>query len=118
MKTIKKVIFKIHGVEVESVNGDEIDLNELENLKITIAFAHSVGTQDIEVMTQDIVVREFATNLHIGTEGLFFKTKNDYSVFRVVDTIKPTVNINTNDGFQKFLDMIFEKDIENALTFE
>lgn len=118
MRTKKKLIFKIHGEVVESMDGMDIDIAELENLKITMAFAKNVSVHDIEVDTEDIQVKDLATNLTVGTEGLFFKAKGDYSVFRVVDSITPTVNIKTEDGYHYFLDMIFAKDIDNALTFQ
>ena len=117
MKLTKKVIFKINGQEVDTINGDDIDLRELENLKIQIAFAHSVSVHDIEMDTIDEVVRELSKHTYISKDGLFFKPKNDYAIFTAVKSISPSFEIKSEDGFQKFLDLITAKDFDNAITF-
>lgn len=118
MNTAKKIIFKINGAEVDSADANDVDLQELDDLKITVALFYNVGVQDIEVVVEDVQVRDISTNAFISKDGLFFKPKKDYAVFVAIDSIKPTVDINTENGYHEFLDMIYKKDYDNALTFE
>ncbi len=117
MKMTKKVVFRINGKEVDTINGDEIDLRELENLKIQIAFAHSVSVHDIEMDTVDEVIREMSSHSFISRQGLHFKPQNEYAIFALVKSLSPASEIESEDGFQKFLDLISNKDFDAAITF-
>lgn len=118
MKTTKKIIFKINGKEVDSLPGEDITVQELDNFKIKMAFAHNVGSHDIEVVTEDVVIRELSKHAFISPNGLHFKPQNEYAIFREVKRIIPAFNIGSEEGFQKFLDMIFDEDFDNAITFD
>ena len=118
MKTTKKIIFKINGVQVDTLTADEIDLQELDSLKIAMAFAHNVGSQDIEVITKDEIVRDISPYAFINKDGLHFKAKREYAVFVLARGIAPVFNINSEEKFERFLDLIFLKDFDNAITFK
>ena len=118
MKKVKKIVFKIQNRQVDVIDADDITLQEIENLKVSMAFAHGVGSQDIEAVAEDVLVRELSEHLMINPLGLMFKEKNIYSIFVPVKSLAPSFNIKTEDGFQKFLDLIFREDIDGAVKFQ
>ncbi|MCC6447271.1 MAG: hypothetical protein IT215_01115 [Chitinophagaceae bacterium] len=113
----KLYIFLVNGKPVEQIDGKEICHDELVQLKSGLACIHNVPFDEIEVDSQDIIEPEVSRTLFVTDNGLQFRADNPYASLRSVDSPVPSLDIRQSDLFDEFLELILQKDIDNAITF-
>jgi len=75
MKRTKLVIFSVHGKEVEQIEGHDISLKQVEDMKCAIAFMNGVSFDDVEFEARDIYVverQELSLTCSISTGGVYY----------------------------------------------
>lgn len=112
----KVLIFKINGKSVEIVDWD-ITIDEIEMFKRNVAFINSVEPSEIEVDTIEVFKPEVSTTTFVTEKGLEYKAPNNYAIFRPVDGLKFSMDIDvkryengketiTADGLNTLLEKI------------
>lgn len=118
MEYSKIIIFLVHGKPVEEINGDDLSLKGVEDMKCAIAFMHGISFDDVEMETKTIPLRDMTLLAAINDSGkLVFKSKHPRSCWRVVETVGAIQNFQVGDGFYDFLDHITNGDIDAAINF-
>jgi hypothetical protein len=111
MKTTKVIQFKIHGKVLEELEG-EATIDVIEEIKTSLAFIHSVGFDDVEVIAEDVIERELS-DLQVNSMGKLVLVTNVFGIVSEVHGVKAKVNLRSNKG----LDEICKKGIEKLLNF-
>ena len=117
MKKSKLISFIVRGKAVEQIGGDEIDLDEVENMKIRLAFIHGVSFDEVEFEAQDVLEPELSTSLAVNEQGELVFKANQYAIFMPVGSIRPALDISHESLFLEFLDLLAKRDFDNALIF-
>ena len=115
MKKDTIYIFKIQDKEVERVDWD-INADDVDLIKGCLAYTQ--GVDDIEFEKIDIYEPELSSLFVRGSDGSLMKTQSlPYSNPRYISGVQPALDINHEELFYEFLDLISKKDIDNALIF-
>ena len=107
----------MNGKPVEEIDGDDINLKGVENMKTNIAIMHGVTYDEVEVDTKDIASPEFAGDLIIHSDGSLMYKPNQYAHYIYVSGVRPALDIKHEELFYEFLDLIHKKDFDGALNF-
>lgn len=117
MKKGKLVQFIINGKVVEQVNGNEVNFDDIENLKVSIAFIQCVAFGDVEVVSVDAMFPELSETMSIRNDGsLLLKNKRSPNP-KIITGIRPAMDTTKEELFAEFLDLIYKKDYDNAIIF-
>lgn len=115
---MKKIfVFLINNQPVDKLNGDDIYFDTLTQFKRDLALAHQVSEESIEVVPQDVYEQEYSRTLSVTENGLQYRNDNPYASWRPVDCPVPALDISQPELFEEFLELLGEKDIDNAITF-
>lgn len=118
MKKKKFLIFKINNQNVGTTSGEDVDYIHANEIKQTLAFEHKVGFDEVTYEVEEIIEPEYCHNLRITDKGILeFRAESTYASFRPTEGIKPTINLNSEDEFYDFLDLISKKEYNKALVF-
>lgn len=123
----KVLIFKINGKNVEIIDWD-ITIDEIEQLKQTVALVNSVKASDIEVDTVEIFKPELSTTISIGSKGFMYKAPNQYSSWVPKDGLdfSPEIEVRrfqngkeeiTDNGLNILLEKIAKKCADDVIIF-
>lgn len=112
----KLILFIVHGKIVEEIEGSEIDHNGVENMKTNLAIMHGVSFDDVEMDTKDIHIPELS-ELFVRDDGALMWKKKFLTHPVYVDRVRPAMDVNHEELFLEFLDLIAKKDFDNAITF-
>lgn len=116
MKKTKIVKFIINGNEVETIDGDEVTIDEVEKLKSALAAKHGIDYSTIEVNVEDGEVPELSDMFVRYDNSLMWQPKHrTYPVF--VTGVRPAMDIHHEELFLEFLDLIAKKEFDKALIF-
>jgi len=116
MKKETFYIFKIKDIEVERVDWD-IDVNDVDIIKGCIAFIKGTDVDDIDMEKVEVFEPELS-DLFVREDGSLMKfQKFPYSNPRYIKGVSPALDINHEELFYEFLDLISKKDIDNAIIF-
>jgi len=117
MKKSKLVTFSVRGKAVEQIEGDGIDLDGVECMKTSLAIIHGVSFEEVEVVSKDVFEPELSPFLTVNDEGVLLFKANNLAVFVPVRSVRPAMDINHEELFYEFLDLIQKKDFNGALIF-
>lgn len=117
MKKTKLVIFKVLGEAKEQIDGDDINLDQVEIMKTNLAFMHGVSYDDVEVDFKDSYVPDIASDLIVREDGLFMFRPNPHAIFRAVEGIRPAFDLNHAELEEEFLTLLSKKDYCKAFIF-
>ena len=118
MKKKKFLIFKINNQNVGTTSGEDVDYIHANEIKQTLAFEHKVGFDEVTYEVEEIIEPEYCHNLRITDKGILeFRAESTYASFRPTEGLKPTSDINSEEGFQEFLDLITVREYNKALAF-
>ena len=119
MEIVKKIVFKINDEQVYIIKTDDINASDIEDLKNAIASHYNLENKDdvfFEVIEElDLDLSQTAM---VCPKGRLHSRLNSNIFFMPVDSVVPTVYVKSEAGFQKFLDLIFNNDIDGAITFQ
>lgn len=116
MKSTKLVKFIINGNEVETIDGSDITIDEVENLKSALAAKHGIDYNTIEVNFEDTEVQDLSDMFVRYDNALMWKPKHrTYPIF--ISGVRPAFDINHEELFIEFLDLIAKKEFDKAITF-
>ena len=116
MNKNKLVIFRVNGKAVEEIEGTDIDLNGVENMKTNIAIMHGVRYDDVEVDTKDIYTPELSDCFVRDNGALMYQSKGKSNpVF--VSGLRPSHDINHEELFHEWLGLIVDGKICEAIIF-
>ena len=113
----KLAIFKVRGEEVEQIEGDQIDIQGIEGIKACLAIKHHVPYNDIEVDIKDVYEPELSTSAVVNEIGLYFRANRPCAIFVKANGIGAIPDINTEVGFEMFLDAISKRQYDKVITF-
>ena len=118
MKKIKLVIFKIHGKPVEHIDGNDITIDEADIMKTNLAIMYGVAYSDVDIDFKDDEVQDVSHTSGINELGkLTFRADNPYASWKLVEGVKPALDIEKEELFYEFLDLIRNKEFNKAITF-
>jgi len=108
-------VFKINNTEVERVTWD-INTDDVDMIKGCLAYTKGVDVDDIDFEKIEIHNPELGDTFVRADGSLMYK--RTYSASPIyVRGIQPALDINHEELFYQFLDLIHKKDIDNAITF-
>ena len=117
MKKIKVVLFKIQKKVLETIEADDINLHQVECMKTNLAIMHGVSFDDVEVDTEEIYVPEIAEFLTVDCNGKLLFRANERAIFVQASGLTPAMDINKEDLYYEFLDLLQKKEYDNAIIF-
>ena len=115
MKKETFYIFKINNKEVERVDWD-INTDDVEFIKGCLTNTHGVNFDEIDFEKVEIYNPELG-DCFVRSDGslMYKRTVNSSPIY--VRGVQPALDINHEELFYQFLDLITKKDIDNALIF-
>lgn len=118
-KTVKKIVFKIKDEQVYTINADDVVVSDIEDLRDAIAIHYELeNKEDVIFESVDVLERtDLSKNTMIGSSGRLHCRTGSNRFFVPVTSIVPYFDINTENGYQQFLDLIFNNDIDGAVSF-
>lgn len=111
----RNFIFKIQNKEIERVTWD-IAIDDIDIIKGCLALTHGINVEDIEMETIEIYKPELSEKLFIRPDGSLMCTLHANHLF-YVNGLQPSVDINHEELFYEFLDLITKKEFDKAITF-
>lgn len=123
----KVLIFKINGKNVEIIDWD-ITIDEIEKLKLDVAYVNSVEPSEIEVDTIEIFKPEVSTTIAISSTGFMYKAPNQYSSWVPKDGLNFSCEIEmrryqngkeeiTDNGLNILLEKIAKNCVDDVIIF-
>lgn len=87
----KLAIFKVNGQAVEQIEGDNVNLDEIETIKTCLSVKHGVSYNDIEVDVKDVFEPELSQNCIVTDVGLMYRVDRPYAMFVKVEGLKRSI---------------------------
>lgn len=111
--TERMIVFIIGTRIVHAMNLKDVNIDDVVRAKEILAAEENIHPDEITVdfMGED---RELS-DCHISPQGLEFRTL--YGSLRVAEGVKPAFNLNTEAGFDLFMDLISQKEYNEAIDF-
>lgn len=118
-RTVKKIVFKIKDEQVYAINADDVVVSDIEDLRDAIAIHYELASkEDVIFEVVDVFEpNELSKNTMIGSSGRLHCRTGQNRFFSPVTSIVPYFDIKTEKGYQDFLDLIFNNDIDGAVSF-
>lgn len=108
-------IFKINNKEIERVDWD-MSTDEVDLIKGCLAITQGADIEDIDLEKLEVYKPEFGDSFVRNDGSLMYK--RSYSASPIyVRGVQPALDINHEELFDEFLDLIHKKDIDNAIIF-
>lgn len=118
-RIVKKIVFKIKDEQVYAINADDVVVSDIEDLRDAIAIHYELESKE-DVIFEAVDVfepKELSKNTMIGSSGRLHCRSGANRFFVPVTSIVPYFDIKTEKGYQDFLDLIFNNDIDGAVAF-
>ena len=112
---MKKLLFIYNGEEIYNVKANELDTETIEKFKSALAASRGIDCDLIEIEPQE--TRTDLTDMFIRNDGSLMWHPKHNSYPKYVDCPIPAMDINHEELFNEFLDLISKGDIDNAIIF-
>ena len=117
--TVKKIVFKIKDKQVYAINADDVVVSDIEDLRDAIAVHYELASkEDVIFEAVDVDQNELSKTAMVGSNGSLYSRNSPNQFFSPVYSVVPTVDVKTNAGYQKFLEFVFNDDIDGAISFQ
>ena len=117
IKTVKKVIFTVDNEQVHAIDGNDVKVSDIEALVDAIALHYNISKESIVFEFAEVIDRDLSSVMMINSKGQLYSRVNKNSMFYPVRSVLPRFNIRTEEGYQRFLDCISSKNIDDAISF-
>ena len=113
---MKKLIFLYNGEEIYNVNANDLDTETIVKFKSALAASKGIDTELIEVLPEE--TRQDLSDTYVrGIDSALMYHPSHKTYPKYVDCPIPAMDINHEELFNEFLDLIYKGDIDNAIIF-
>lgn len=113
---MKKLIFLYNGEEIYNVNANDLDTETIGKFKSALAASKGIDTDLIEILPEE--TRQDLTDTYVrGIDGALMNHPSHKTYPKYVDCPIPAMDINHEELFNEFLELISKGDIDNAIIF-